>query len=310
MSQAVSAAAPAQAPAQGNGQGSQGSSNAGGTASQGGDAGAFDYKSAFQSQNKKLQDTESNLHQLRQDWEGKRGDLDLVSKMKDVFSPPKSQAAESPVAGWERELDFYIEQAVEAKNQGRGIPLTANLAISHYKALIENYNIRQNLEGQLGEMKQRLEALSNPGHAMDQQAYSSFDTFIKNGLERIYGADQGTFPQRLAQFRAIGQQVAQAIKELRQKNPERWDMIRRDPREIEKLANRALRMNLPPKALQMIEQEQLRNTPMQPGELMQALREAKIAYKDNPAELSRVSQMIRREYLATTAAGGGSRRQG
>lgn len=304
MSGQASAAAPA---ASGNTQGSQasskeGSGGAGANGSQGTGAGAFDYQSAFKSQSKKLQDTQQSLSQFQQEWEGKKGDLELVSKLKGVFEPPKGgEQAESPVGEWERQLDFYIEQAVEAKNRGQGIPLTANLAISHFKAQIENYNTQQEQKKLIQELRQRLDHVQDPSHNLNQRAFYNFDTHIKNGLERVYGKDQSTLPQRQAQFRAIGQQVSAAIQDLMQKNPQRWDQMRRDPAEIEQLANRALRMNMPPKAVQMIEQENLRNTPMSMGELRRAFKEAD-SIKDE-SERTRVKTSIRQDILAMSMGG-------
>lgn len=265
-------------------------------------AGAFDYQSAFKSQQKKIQEQDQSFSKLHQEWEGKKGDLELVSKMKDVFAPPKPpQGGEDPIPGWESQLDFYIQQAVEAKNNGRGIPLTANLAIHSFQQAIANHKAQQAMQQTINEMRQQLQEVRDPGHQLNQRAYGNFDTHIKNGLERIYGNDPSTFGSRQAQFRAIGQQVSQALQELQQKNPQRWDMIRRDPKEIEAIANRALRMNLPPKAVQMIEQEQLRNTPMSVGELRQAFKEA--AQIKNDGERTRVQEKIRQDILALTMGG-------
>lgn len=300
------AAAAAPAAASGASAGSQASSRDGsggqGNAGAKDGAGAFDYQAAFKSQSKKLADTEQSLSRFQQEWDGKKGDLDLVSKLKGVFEPPKDNGkGESPVPQWEREMDFYIEQAIEAKNRGHAIPLTANLAIHSYKQAIENYNARTAMQEKIDALTQQLQQVQDPGHNLNQRAFYSFDTHIKNGLERIYGKDPNTMPQRQAQFQAIGRQISNALTELMQKNPQRWDMIRRDPHEIEAIAQRALRMNLPPKAVQMIEQEQLRNTPMEMGELRQAFREAG-EIKDE-AERNRVQTMIRQDILALSVGG-------
>lgn len=249
-----------------------------------------------------MAETERSLSQMTQDWESKKGDLELVSKLKGVFNPPKEpEGGENPIPGWEREMDYYIAQAVEAKNRGQGIPLTANLAIHAYKQAIENYQTRVAMEKKIQALETRLQEVQDPGHNLNQRAFYNFDTHIKNGLERIYGRDQSSLPQRQAQFRAIGEQVGAAVRSLMQNDPQRWDQMRRDPAEIEKLANRALRMNLPPKALQMIEQENLRNSPMDIGELRQAFREAD-NIKDE-AERTRIKTMIRQDILQLSVHG-------
>src|SRR5271157_5353379 len=93
----------------------------------GGGADSFDYKSAFTGQTKKIQELESRTGLMHKELEGAKGDRQLLSKLREVFNPEQqNQATYDPVPEWESQLDFYIEQAVEAKNNGRGIPLTAN----------------------------------------------------------------------------------------------------------------------------------------------------------------------------------------
>lgn len=301
---APSAAAAGASGAPGSQQNSSGKAPAGvvGGAAQGA-GGDFDYKSAFTSQSRKIQETEGRLGDLSKEVEGSRSDREMLKKLRDVFNPQdsgKKQAAD-PVPGWEQQLDFYISQAVEADKAGRGIPLTANLAISHYKSLIENHQVQSQYQQKIDTLESMVNQLRDPGHNINQRAFSSFDTSIQNGLERIYGSDPGSFPQRQALFKAVGDLVGPAVNSLMKNDPKRWDMIRRDPAELEKIANRALRAVLPPKAVQMIEQEQLRNTPMSLTELQTAFREAN-GIKDE-SERQRVRTKIRQDILAMSMGG-------
>lgn len=295
MSQGASAA-PAAGASGASPQGSSGAQGKGqGAPAQGG--GEFDYKSAFTSQNKKLQENESRLGALGKEVEGYKGDRETLSKLRSIFSPDQGAPQKAdPVPGWEGQLDFYIQQAVEADKAGRPMPLTANLAISHYKSLIENHQVQTQYQEKIAAMERQLKNLSDPGHNINQRAFSTFDTSIQNGLERIYGTDPNSFPQRQAIFKAVGDLVAPAVNALMRNDPKKWDSIRRDPQQLENIANRALRAVLPPKAVQMIEQEHLRNTPMQMGELQAAFKEAK-QIKD-PVERQRVTTAIRQDILA------------
>jgi hypothetical protein len=226
----------------------------------------------------------------------------MLKKLKGVFSPEETGPKHvDPVPGWEQQLDFYIAQAVEADKRGQSIPLTANLAISHFKSLIENHQARTQEQKKIEALEQQVRNLSDPGHSINQRAFSTFDTQIQNGLERIYGSNPNSFPQRQALFKAVGDIVGPAVNSLMQNDPKRWDMIRRDPDKLQDIANRALRMVLPPKAVQMIEQENLRNTPMQMSELQQAFREANEI--QDPQQRQRVRTAIRQDILAMSMGG-------
>lgn len=288
----------------------QSGSSEGAGLGQGGDSGgaggdAFDYRAAFTSTQRALEDTRKEFTGFKktvEERDKRYGDsADKISKIQEIFNP-KEQSAPDPVVEWERQMDYYIEQALEADKAGRGMPLTTNLAISHYKSMIENHRQRTELMETIQALKGQVESLSNPSHAVNQQAYGQIDSNIKRGLDALYGAGDDNLPQKQALFQAVGQQIAGVLQELQQKNPRRWDMMRRDPQALQDLANRALKMNVPPKALQMLEEEQLRNTPMGLAELRQAFKEAD-SIKD-PRERGEVKTKIRQEIFAAMNGSG------
>lgn len=219
-----------------------------------------------------------------------------MRKLKGVFEPSKGDVQESPVGKWEQQLDYYIEQAMEAKNRGQPIPLTANLAVELFQGKIDAHKREEALLRRIDQLEGGMKEQTDPRTAINQRAYADFDSHIKNGLERMFGTESRTLDARRTQFNAIGKQVADAVRELQRVAPQKWEEIARSPERIRQIAHNALRNNMPPKAVQMIEQENLRNTPMSQGELLQALKESK-SIKD-PVKRAEIATQIRQEYFS------------
>lgn len=268
----------------------------------------FDYRSAFTSAARKLETTERNLVSLRRDLDAGKADRELIGRMREVFNPESARPVTAdPVVDWEVQLDHYLERAIENKNQGGdGLPLTTNLAVNLFKNSIAFHSEIQALKTTVAELQGQLALALNPSHAVNQQAFAQFDTYVKNGIEKIYGTNPNTESTRGALFRAVGQLVAPAVNALMKNDPQRWEMMRRDPQELQNMANRALRKVLPPKVIQMIESEALKNTPMTKAELREAFQQTE-AIKD-PVERQRIREKIRQDLLEQQVYGGSSRR--
>ncbi len=297
----VQGSAAAQAPSSAPSGSSEGHGAEGGQ----GSPDAFDYKAAFKSTQKALSDTKTQFDSFRKEIDPRVKEFsensELLSKLKGVFSPEKDSAPD-PVQNWNQQLDFYIEQAIEAEKRGQAMPLTTNLAISHYKSLIENHQRETKLMETVNKLQSQMEQMRDPGHAINTQAYSTLDNNIKRGLDSLFGPGDDSLPQKRSLFNAVGQQVAAAIQEIQQKSPQRWDMMRRDSAALAELANKALRMNIPPKAIQMLEEEQLKNTAMSMGELRQAMKEAEGI--EDPQERQRIREKIRQQILENMYSSG------
>lgn len=261
----------------------------------------FDYKSAFTSQGRQLQDTQRQLQSFGQELERAKPNLELASRLREALNPP-ANTKESPVDHWEKQIDFYLDQALQNKSQGgHGNPLTTNLAVELFKEKIAGHKFQEAAMQKIEAMERELKQVRDPGHNLDQRAYSTFDSSLINAIEQVYGNHPDSMDTRRGIFSTVGGRVSKAVDALKKNNPQEWDMLRRDPSRLEALAQRALRQSLPPKAVQMLEQENLRNTPMSEGELWAAFREAKTKYKDNPAQMNEVCSGIRQEILSRSA---------
>ena len=291
-------------------QGSQGSGEGSGDFSgsgegQGQEPAAFDYKQAFAGQQEALHQTQAQFEALARESAQYRQqtakDLETVSRMRDVFNP-KEQTGPDPVAEWEQNLDYYLAEGLKAEKAGRPMPLTVNLGVSHYQTLIAQHKERQQYQAQMAEMRQQLEAMQNPQVKINDQAFSTLDTEIKRGLDSLYGAGATNINQKRALFQAVSSQLVPVLERLQKEEPQRWDMMRRDPAALSDLAQRALRGTVPPKALAMLAQEQLQNTEMPISELKQALMEAKSI--EDPVERSSVMGQIRQQIFEQAYSNG------
>lgn len=289
---------------QGGGQHFGGAGRDGGTAGgEGGGERGFDYRKAFGETQGTLQRMTQEFGQMRQQ---QTEESRLLSKMREVFQPGDAQQAD-PVQGkisqYEQMLDYYIAQGVEAEKAGRAMPLTINNGIQMYRSLIEAANREKALESRLGSMQQALEQLQNPNTTVNAQAYQTMDTAVKNQIDSLFGAN-APIEQRRAIFQAVGGMLAPILNNLQRTDPARWDMIRRDPEALKELASRAVRKHVPPKALEMIAQEQLKNTPMPIGEIRQAMRELRARTDIAPEQKAELEREMRQEMWEQMYRGG------
>lgn len=311
MSLPAQGGAPASAPQQSSGESSGASKGGGaeGAHQKGGDV--FDYKTAFNSQKKEIGETKSSLERTIRDFnvhkEKSTQDSDIISKIREAFNP-REEAAEDPTGEWERQLDYYIAQGIDAQQKGGGIPLTVNLAVNLYKNLIAHHKEKGEWKNTLEELTGKVNQLSDPQQHINMRAYESMDTHIKRGLDSLYGPGNENLEAKRGLFKAIGGQLANVVNKMANDNPQQWDMVRRDPDALGELANRALRANIPPKALQMLAEDNLKNTEMPVSELMQAFREAK-EIKD-PGDRQRIMTQLRQEILERRFKPGSSQASG
>ncbi len=207
-------------------------------------------------------------------------------------------------------MDYYLEQAIEAKTKGAPIPLTTNLAIKSFENMIALHKHNEALQSRLDAMEAQIKQANDPQAPINNMAYATMETFLQSAVEGMYGnAPQGEGVRRSIHDAAVNLITAN-LKELQAKAPGTWDRVRRNQGELQKLVNAAIRQIVPPKAMELMEHDTLVNTEMSVGELRQAFEEAK-AIK-NPLERRQLMTQIRQDILAQTIApqkGGPGRRR-
>lgn len=280
------------------GQGAQ-ESGAGGrqsteNASEGGD---FDFQSFLQSHRQEMESVRSELGK-------KDGELKKTSKVIDSLrqaltgedvAPKKKDRYESEVEDAQTQLDKIIEIALEAERSGRPMPLTASLGVQLQKFRIDSLNKQKQFMQVIGELQEKVERMSDPGNQADAQIFASMDTALEGALDQIYGPeDQRT---KAVMFRAVTDSIVADIKDLKKSDPNAWREIRRKPDLQRKLVNYHLKQTIPPKARQIMEEDNVRKTPLTGNELIAAWREAKELGKSDP-RAARYAEEIRQQILA------------
>lgn len=265
--------------------------------SQGGEGGAFDVSDAIKEARRARQESQtlrSTFDKRDQEFRQTQETLDRVKK---AFVPEESSKAPDPIADLEEQMDYYLEQAMEAKARGGGIPLTTNLALKFFQSQIENHKTQQQLLQEIAQLKAGIDKANSPERSVNDHAYAQMENHIQNALDSLYGSDPNTFGTKRNVYQGVVNMLQADLQELQQKAPHVWDKVRRNPQELQKIVQSAVQRIVPPRAMQIIQQEQLQNTPMKEGELWAAFREAD-QIKD-PAERRRVKTQIRQDILET-----------
>jgi molybdopterin converting factor small subunit len=242
----------------------------------------------------------ADTHSLRSNFETKfKGideDLSTVRKLRETFAPQEQKPSKAdPIDALEQQIDYYLEQAMEAKTKGSPIPLTTNAAIQSFQNLIELHKTVQEYRKELDELRSGMNQANDPQMAINNMAYATMETFLQSAIDGMYGNDPAQGGVRESIRRSAVDMIGAHLKELQAKAPAQWDRVRRNSSDLQKIVNTAIRQLVPPKAMQLIENDTLQNTEMKSSELWQAWREAE-GIKD-PQERRRIRTMIRRDIL-------------
>ncbi len=231
------------------------------------------------------------------DLEGLSEDRDTVRRMREVFAPKKEAAAPDPISGLEEQLDYYLETAMDLKAKGQSIPLTTNLAVQSFQTMIAQQKAIQALTQQITELKGGLDKANNPEAPINNMAYAQMETFMTSAIDGLYGKNQTAKAQI---YDATVRLIKANLTELQTKAPQEWDRVRRNPQDLQKIVNSAIKQLVPPKAYSILENEQLQNTPLKSQEVWGAweeLKELRQQGKINPEQFSKMQVQIRRDFL-------------
>lgn len=270
--------------------------------------GGVDFNELIQTE---LESTKNQNTQLSQELAALKNEAgktkDTVDKIRSVFAPEDGgevDPIDARINELNAEIDDVLGKAIEAERIGKPIPMTTRTAISNLKFQIEMLEKGKEKDKVISELQSQLKQLANPGTAVDQQAYSNIDSQLHSALETIYGPGQEYVETKAAQFHAVASQIGEEIKALKRDDPATWERIRRDQSAQKKLVNYFVKQNMPPKARQLMEEDQIRRTPMSHDELLNAFREAKQLAAQDPqnAQAQHYVTELRRELLSTLMA--------
>jgi hypothetical protein len=251
-----------------------------------------------------LQNTQSEAREWGQKYselEGKHKETSqTLDKIKQVFAPDdRVNPAEQRIAQYEAQLDHYMQAAIDAERRGQPIPLTTNLAIQLFQGKIEQEREREQLFGELAQLKRTLQAVNNPDNQVDNITYQNIDTNVLQAMDVLYGKQPSDV--KSYQFQAVTKAIGAEIRDLKQNDPELWAEIRRDPKRQQRMVQHFVKQTIPPKAREILMEDQIRREPMTTEELYSAFREADAI--TDPKERQRIKTAIRQEIVGRRFGG-------
>lgn len=262
----------------------------GSPAAEGGD---FDYKSEFTRTRKDLDDTRAGMEGLTRKTQEQEKTL---GKLREAFDPNAGEQGGDPIEAIDAEMDSIINAAYEADKAGRPIPMTAKAYLAALQTRKDHLEFQKEIREELKKIGGQAQQANDPQMTVNRQAYSNIDSFVQQGLDQIYGLDESYLGVKKEQFGSLTRQMSATVREMQAKNPGAWDRMRRDPQLQRQFVNQYLRQNLPPRAVEILERENLQNTPMSQQELFKAFDEAK-AIKD-PKARAELRTKIRQDILS------------
>ncbi len=173
---------------------------------------------------------------------------------------------------------------MELKARGQQIPMTTQIALNFYQSQIENLKTIAELKKQIGDLKGGVDRANDPEAPVNNIAYTQMDTFLQQSLDQLYGTDAKQTAVKRQMYNSVSDTLAGELRRLQAQAPGEWDMLRRNPGKLQSKVNEVLRSIVPPKAMAMLEQEELENTPMSKGELWGAFNEARQLFANAKSE--------------------------
>lgn len=192
-------------------------------------------------------------------------------------------------------LDFLLTSALKAQQQdGRGFPITAQMGSDFYEFAMDQLKRNNELTEQLAALTDQVKKQGNPRKTLWDQSMMDFDNRIRNAMSVIYGADDTYEMQRDAQWDAVSKQIFTELKDLSESEPETLDQILRSPQARERMVSHFVKLNIPPRARQILEEQRMQQTVQTTGDLEKAWVQARDIPDDR--ERSRVQTMIRQAW--------------
>lgn len=247
---------------------------------------------ALQQQGVALTEQQRELENLRNQSQQNQA---LIDGLRNVFNPQEQvDPVDEKIGHLESQLDYYLQQGLEAEKRGEPMPLTINLAVQGLQNDIAALQDKKQTQSHIKKLENQIKALSDPNVKADTAAYQNLDSMIIDNVEKIYGSGEETRIQRGAQFNAIADQISREVQNIKQRQPQIWDQIRRSPDKQRKMVAYFVEQNLPPMVRQKMAQEKLMSTPMGEDELLQAFQEANQI--EDPELRNEIQTKIRRDY--------------
>lgn len=173
------------------------------------------------------------------------------------------------------ELTAYLDQ-----ESGGRYPMTEKVGkqLASYAKQAEAE--RAALSAEVDKLKEQMKRQQNPAFQGLERAAFIMEGMVDEGLEQLYGADQGSKQIRGAQFNAVTARINEEIKDLMKNDPEALLKVQRNPKVMRKMVNHFMAEMLPPKVRGMLDDERIKNEVMSSRDLYQAFAQAREQWEE------------------------------
>ncbi len=194
---------------------------------------------------------------------------------------------DSIVSDWYE--DELLPHLFELEKQGKSHPMTATLA--------KELKAAQVRESQLEQRLAQIEALqkqsSNPEFQSDDRAYGQMDDMITTELESVYGEASPNL------HRAIGANIANDLARIQKEFPDKWKDIRRNPEKLNRIVSHHIALMIPPKAVNVMKQQQDDSTPITLNLVNEAIEEFNnTKHQMTPQQRQEIAKILRQQHLS------------
>ncbi len=235
-----------------------------------------DYGEILARQQHELAKTGKTVEALRGELDRSHGTLTRVQK---AFAGDEGEKL-TPYQQRMREFDelanYLDEQETESHRRGgNGLPITNKIGKQLVAYGKQAEGRAEKLDRELTEIKAALKRQQNPAYQGLERAGFIMEGMVDEGLSQMYGSDPQSKGVRAAQFNAVTARINEEIKDLIANDPEALLKVQRNPKIMRNMVNQFMAEMLPPKVRTMMDEERIKNEPIDVRDLYQAFGEAR-----------------------------------
>lgn len=228
--------------------------------------------------------TGKTVEDLRSELGKSHGALDRVRQ---AFAPeqPELTSYQKRVQAFQSLGQYLDQEATEDhKRGGKGLPITTRIGKELVDLGLESEKRAERLESELAQLKDAMKRQQNPAFQGLERAAFIMEGMVDEGLAQMYGETKDSKPIRAAQFNAVTTRINDEIKDLMKNDPEALLKVQRNPKIMRNMVNHFMAEMLPPKVREKMDEERIKNEPMDSRAMWSALAEARDNYQEAQAK--------------------------
>lgn len=238
------------------------------------------------------EELESTKRELRQTSESQSQANKMLAGIKSVFVPEESSNSspeDEAISYLKKEEEQAIAAFLDMQAKGINIPHTAKARLDSIKNAIDHLSYKAATDKRIAQLEAKLTREVDPNVEADKDAFRSMNNHLTQQVEALYGeADEDV-------IKAASDKINKEISRLKSADPSTWVKIVRSDGLKKQMVSHFLKKVIPPRAMHMLEQEKIQNTPLTREDIDAARKEAWEKYRENPTTLSRIMKKLDEE---------------